>query len=118
MADLPFNNDATQAERRRILENDRKASTYSRVAQSEAEDLAGGRYAAMGKPSVTGSTPAIRYPAQPPNSPWHHDPLPPEPPLGIDVNAMEPVCEAHERTEPAQSAAINPVPPIKLRRRI
>jgi hypothetical protein len=131
MADLPFNNDASQAERRRILDNDRKASTYSRIAQSEAEDLAGGRYAAMGKPSVTGTTPAIRYPVQPPNSPWASDLLGPEPPLGIDINAMQPVGEPHEvkaseRTEPAP-AAIDPEPapinpstanPIRLRRRI
>ena len=120
MADLPFNNDASQAERRRILDNDRKASTYSRVAQSEAEDLAGGRYAAMGKPSVTGSTPAVRYPAQPANSPWHRDPLPTEPPLGVSVEEMKPVGEPHEvRASEAQPAATDPAPvSVRLRRRI
>jgi hypothetical protein len=29
------------------------------------------------------------YPQQPPNSPWHHDPVPTEPPLGINVNAVD-----------------------------
>jgi hypothetical protein len=36
MADLPFNNDASQAERRRILDNDRKTSTYHQQAQADA----------------------------------------------------------------------------------
>ena len=121
--DQPFNNDASQAERRRILENDRKASTYSRVAQSEAEDLAGGRYAAMGKPSVTGTTPAIRYPRQPQTSPANQMALAgDEPPLGIDVNAMEAVgekfeVEASERSA-AKPAATDPAPvSVRLRRR-
>jgi len=36
------------------------------------------------------------YPRLPEASPWHHDPVPPEAPLGIDVNALEPVGTERE----------------------
>jgi hypothetical protein len=105
MADFPFNNDASQAQRRKVLENDRKVSTYFQRAQADADLELGGRYAKVTETTVTGATPGPIYPKQPPNSPWHHDPMPPEPPLGFSVNDLEPVGEPHERQAPAGDAA-------------
>jgi len=49
-------------------------------------DEAGGRYARQVPFSVTGNSPAAQFPTLPPSSPWHGpDPVPIEPPLGIDV---------------------------------
>jgi hypothetical protein len=97
--DIPFNNDASQAERREVLKND---VTYHRFGLRD--DGPGGRYAKQQeKRSVTGSTDPT-YPALPEASPWSQ--WPPEPvggdPLGVDVNEMVPVgspaeIEASER---------------------
>jgi hypothetical protein len=79
------------------MENDRKImSSYLDHAQASADDLAGGFAAASPQRTIIGSAP-IAYPRQPQNSPWASDPLPPEPPLGIDINAMEPTGEVHEQ---------------------
>jgi hypothetical protein len=56
-------------------------------AMAEADE-AGGRFANLSPRLVTGAEPIVRVPAQPPSSPWHHDPTPPERPLGIDINAV------------------------------
>jgi hypothetical protein len=67
------------------------------------EPSAGGRFAALArqerdaKPSLIGTDPAAQYPKLPSSSPWAGgDVVGQEPPLGIDVNAMEPVGEAFE----------------------
>jgi hypothetical protein len=87
----------SQAERRRVLANDRKVSTYRDAAQASIDDLCGGRYGAIGKPTVTGAAP-ISYPRLPSDAPSNQAAMiGDEPPLGIDVNAMEPVGEIHER---------------------
>jgi hypothetical protein len=52
------------------------------------QDEAGGRFANLAPRIVTGAEPIPRVPALPPSSPWHHDPTPPERPLGIDINAV------------------------------
>ena len=88
--------EVSQAERRRVLANDRKVSTYRDAAQASIDDLCGGRYGAIGKPTVTGASP-ISYPRQPEGSPWASDPIGDEPPLGVDINAIEPVGEIHEQ---------------------
>jgi len=90
-------NDIPRSERRRIMANDRKVmATYHSVAASTVDDERGGRYATEGsKQTVIGSSP-IAYPQQPSTSPWHSDPCPPEPPLGFDVNAIDPIGEPHE----------------------
>ena len=75
----------SQAERRRIMADDRRAKTYFGQAQHADDDL-GGRYAKVHSTTVVGSSP-ISYPAQPATSPWHHDACPPEPPLKILVEA-------------------------------
>jgi hypothetical protein len=85
-----FRNDASQKEREQILRNDqrvRSGSTFLDHTHSEE----GGRFA---KPTnVIGSTPTPTYPAGPN---WSVDPTGVEPPLGIDVNAVEAVGEKFE----------------------
>jgi hypothetical protein len=88
----------SQKDKRAVLENDRKVmASYHSVAQSGLDDDRGGRYGsgAGSKARVTGSSP-IAYPKQPANSPWHHDPMPLEPPLGFSVDEIEPTGEPHE----------------------
>jgi hypothetical protein len=62
------------------------------------QNIIGGRYRTISRTTVTaGSSPA--YPEQPPGSPWHHDPLPPEPPIdGTDCGSTFGVAigEPHE----------------------
>jgi hypothetical protein len=69
------------------LRDQERASTMFEHAVSSANDETGGRYSAIGKQRVVGSTPmaATIYPAA---SAAHQVQLPPEPPLGIDINAM------------------------------
>jgi hypothetical protein len=96
MADFPFVNDASQAERKRVIENDRKASSYMAHAATNVDEDRGGRYAAIGSsPRVIGAAP-VSYPTQPEGSPWHSDPVPPEMPLGFSVEDHDPVGEKHE----------------------
>jgi hypothetical protein len=83
-------NESSQSERRAILRNEREVGTYQQFASSEAGAI-GGRFAAEAKTRVTGTTPVPQYPALSANSPWHHDPVPPEEPLGVDINAVEAV---------------------------
>jgi hypothetical protein len=89
----PFHNTTTQSERRETLENDQRVQRDTLQFRTSA-DLGlenTGRYA---KPfAVTGQTPTPQYPAGPN---WAPDPVGVEPPLGIDVNAMEPVGEVGE----------------------
>jgi hypothetical protein len=86
----------SQAERRRIMADERRGRTYHGVAASSVDDEKGGRYAASGsKQAIVGNS-SIAYPAQPPGSPWRCDECPPEPPLGYSVDAMEAVGEPHE----------------------
>jgi hypothetical protein len=81
-----------EQERRETLENDlrvlrERGSTFHQHAQSQASDLAQGRFAATGAPRVVGSTPdaSAQYPAA---APSHQVTLPPEQPLGYSVDYM------------------------------
>jgi len=82
-----------EAERRATLENDlkvleaRRGSTLHQHAQSQADEVSQGRFAAVGSPRVIGSTAGVasQYPAA---AAHQADPVPTEPPLGIDINAM------------------------------
>jgi hypothetical protein len=82
-----------QADRLATLENDRRmleqqrGSTFHQHAQAQANDTAGGRFAAVGVPRVVGSVPnpSSQYPAA---AAHQADPVGVEPPLGIDINAM------------------------------
>jgi hypothetical protein len=72
-------NEFSQAERRKVLKD-----TYFARQQNTGDD-AGGRFTKLTPTNVTGSTPVPSYPQQPPNSPWHHDPVPATEPLGFDI---------------------------------
>jgi hypothetical protein len=69
----------SQAERRRIIAEERRASTYHQHAIASADDAAGGRFATEGKPTVMGSLP-ISYPQQPASSPSNQAALVPDEP--------------------------------------
>jgi hypothetical protein len=91
----------SQAEKRRILIEERRMRTYHGHAL-DADLEMGGRFSRVNTTTVVGSSP-IQYPAQPPTSPWHHDPCPPEPPLGYSVDEQDPVGEVFERAHSAAS---------------
>jgi hypothetical protein len=76
MINQPFNNDTDQQTRRQILRD-----PYLGRAQAEA-DMIGGRFKKQTEARVTG---VPQYPRQPTSSPWASDPVPPEEPLGIDI---------------------------------
>ena len=82
-------------------------NNYFARAQAEA-DLARGRFAKIEASIVTG-VPAI--PTQPASSPWHHDPVPIEPPLGINIDAMEPTGTAQEIERSIHNLSEPPVAP-------
>jgi hypothetical protein len=103
-------NDSSQAERRQIL----KDTLHGRALAEQ--DMVGGRFAAREKSTVVGAG-QVAYPQLPETSPWHHDPVPDEPPIGIDVNAVEPtgthaeieqsLCEARDGVgQPAKVSSI------------
>jgi len=87
-----YRNDTPQADRLETLLNDKRvqkdASTF--LSHTHSEDS--GRFA---KPQTVIGLDSVQYPTLPENS-WTNDPTPTEPPLGIDVNAMEPVGEVGE----------------------
>jgi hypothetical protein len=101
-----YRNEATQKEREQVLRNDKRVtSTFLEHTHSEE----GGRFA---KPqTVIGATPTVQYPMAAPN--WSVDPTGVEPPLGIDVNAVEPCGEKFEieALGDATSAGPQPVAP-------
>jgi hypothetical protein len=107
------NNEASPAEKLAALHNDslrRREGTSSTLLDHVSND-SGGRYATLGKPAVIGTTPAANYPALPASSPWSHDGVGQEPPLGIEINAMEPVGEVFEvERSLAELAASNDAP--------
>src|SRR5262245_60143674 len=75
-----MSNDTDQQTRRQVLKD-----CYLNRAQAEADMAAGGRWKNQNPTSVTG---APSYPRQPSNSPWHSDPVPPEEPLGYEIDAQ------------------------------
>ena len=77
MANYPFNNESSQSERKEVLKNDRP-STFKDF--TFANETRGGRYA------KSDSGPTVR--PLPPSSPWASNPVPAEPPLGYDINAV------------------------------
>jgi hypothetical protein len=91
--------DISQAERRKILQEDReRLSTLLDHARSSVDDTHGGRFAAASPNRTVVGTSPISYPRLPADNPSNQAMLvPDEPPLGIDINAMEPVGEVHEQ---------------------
>jgi len=105
--------DISQAERTRVLREDRLATTYHAASRAFVDEDRGGRFAVLEKATVTGAGP-VRYPKLA-SGPWSEGPGGgPEPPLGFDVNAVEAVGEVHER-KPAEGKVASSG---KLRRRI
>ena len=109
--------EVSQAERRRIMAEERRGKTYMGHAL-DAELELGGRYAKVHTTTVTGSTPGPTYPTQPEGSPWAKDECPPEPlidgrsegnTLGyeIDIPDAAPTSTALEVGEP-------PSPPVQV----
>jgi hypothetical protein len=100
----------SQAERRRILAEERRAKTYMGRTNLDAELELGGRFSEVHSTTVVGSGP-ISYPQQPKGSPWHSEPVPNEAPLGFAIDQMEPVGEKFEvaasdtSTPPSQEQA-------------
>ena len=85
-----FRNNASQKERAEVLKND--AAVHKNTFLSHTHPEEGGRFA---KPqNVIGSEPTVQYPMAAPN--WSVDPTGVEPPLNIDVNAVEPCGEKFE----------------------
>jgi hypothetical protein len=84
-------------EKAEILRNDQRANTFAGRAIAEADDVRG-RWAEINKSNVVGSQQAVHYPRLPENS-WTIDPTGVEPPLGLDVNAVEPCGEKFEIEE-------------------
>jgi hypothetical protein len=91
----PYHNETSQDERREALINDRDQAqssqgvTYIARATATMGDELGGRFAhlARGQQQVVGTGPSP-YPQLPSGSPWRRDPVPQEPPLNQDVNAL------------------------------
>jgi hypothetical protein len=89
----------SQAFKRKILAEDRdRLSTYRAHAEANADLELGGRYSKVTTVTVTGASPTHQYPRLPLSAPSNQAMMvPDEPPLGIDINAMDPVGEAHEQ---------------------
>jgi hypothetical protein len=106
--DATFKNNATMKEKAEVLRNehrlregDRSPATYHSVAmvQQELESNAG-RY---GRTNIAGESESVEYPRQP-FSPWTND-VNVSPPLGVAIDAMEPVGAPHEIEASIQALA-------------
>jgi hypothetical protein len=118
-ADRPFINQSTQREKEEVLRNERKlksgdrqSTTYHAQAMAGLDEP-GGRFSEARY--VSGSEPSTNMPRLPANSPWAHDPVPPEEPLGYSVNDLEPTGEAHELGFGGQETGGNAGPHLPLR---
>jgi hypothetical protein len=104
----------TQAEKLAALHNDRllkRGVAYADVVDLYDDSRPHGRFA------IGAQQPLTEYPRQPPNSPWHHDPVGLEPPLGYSVNEMEPVGTPAEvaRSVEAATRPSTPTSPCSAR---
>jgi hypothetical protein len=110
-----YSQEASQAERSRILKEQARViaeqearSAGTRAAYNNVVDpLPSGRWS---KPS-RGNDPSQLYPRLPANSPWHHDPVPNEEPLGIDISYVEPCGTQAEIAASSSPAAVHASPP-------
>jgi hypothetical protein len=84
-----------QLERLEAVENERRlrnqGSTFSQFAESDAATPLG-RFKEVSNPTVIGATKVPQYPA----AYLQHDPVPDEPPTGVNINEHPPVGELHE----------------------
>ena len=86
----------SQDEKRDTLQNDRRVRDASAYVDHVHDDNDGGRFKNQTTRITVGSRPLVEYPALPPNSPWARDPVPDEPPIGVDLSAAPIVGEPHE----------------------
>ena len=86
MQSRPYEQDATQEERRKTLKNDLHQPSTLLDQAKLSEDL-GGRY----KSAISGTAQSVEYPAIP-SGPWSsgYAQLPPEEPLGYSMSDVEP----------------------------
>jgi hypothetical protein len=99
----------SQSFRRKILAEDRdRLASLLDHARASADDTAGGRFAAMGKPTVVGADPTLAVPRLPPDAPSNQLAMnsPQEPQLGYSVEDHEAVGEIFEQTTPSASASV------------
>jgi hypothetical protein len=86
-----------QADRREVIENEKRlrssSSDQGSTFLAHTHNDTGGRFSAISNPTVIGTEATPKYPQGPA---WCADPSGIEPPLGVDINAMEPVGEPHE----------------------
>ncbi len=87
----PFTNTTSPAERAAVLKNDWKMNTLQGRAVTELLMEERGRYA-----RPVNVTAAENAPVAYPGAPWTREHTGQEPPLGFDLNAVEPVGEPHE----------------------
>jgi hypothetical protein len=100
-----------QEEKLRVILNDVKRDRPDTMHSRTDTDAPGGRYSSLGKPFVTGATPGPQYPKISSGA-WSEgiDQLTgTEPPLGFDVNEMEPVGTTAEIERSATSARELPI---------
>ena len=77
-----------QIERRRVLENDKRIREQGSTFLAHTHnDLAGGRFAAVGAATVIGSTAVPQYPQA--STPFQRDPVPDEPPIGFENPVLD-----------------------------
>ena len=96
----------------RVREQARQGSTYKAFADADAE--LPGRFQSIAAAHVVGSTPIPKYPELPANSPFHHDPVPNEPPLGLTNPAIEPSTDLSAVEHLGAPAAEVAPPPDRL----
>jgi hypothetical protein len=107
--DNQFQNSASQAERRRMLQQD-QASTFERARVSEAID------SERSKSAVSGTKPVVDY-LPIPSGPWsagYWANVPDEPPLGYAINEQEPVGTPAEVERSLQDLAGAQAPTLPL----
>jgi hypothetical protein len=92
-------------------EQERRGSTLHEYGLAQAGELSGGRFGALGTPTVTGATPIPNYPAA---GAHQRDPCGQESPLGYSIDQLEssalPCAEATGAPAGATHAADN-LPP-------
>ena len=97
-----FRNDSDQSERQRV-----ERDTYLTRAQSDADLTSQGHFK---RETATRVTSVPVYPSLPSSSPWSNGfDVNAEPPLGVDVNAMEPTGTHAEVQASIEPALIPPV---------
>jgi hypothetical protein len=83
---MPTESQLEQAERREVLENDKRLREQGSAYIHHQHDEAGGRFKEVGASNVIGTTEIPNYPAASPS--WQIQ-LPDEPPLGHDNPTLE-----------------------------